>query len=47
MICTGQKFPDFDLPAVVNGKVSHVKLSDYKGKYLGMTSLYIIHIYCL
>lgn len=36
MTCVGQKFPEFNLPAVINKKISSTKLNDFKGKYLVM-----------
>lgn len=34
MSLVGQKAPDFELDAVVNGDFAQVKLSDYRGKYV-------------
>ena len=34
MIRVGQKAPDFEVPAYVNGEFSSVKLSDYLGKWV-------------
>ena len=34
MIRVGQKAPDFEVPAYLNGEFSSVKLSDYLGKWV-------------
>mgnify|MGYP001544492757 CR=1 FL=1 len=34
MIRVGQKAPDFEAPAYLNGEFSSVKLSDYLGKWV-------------
>lgn len=36
MIRVGQKAPDFDAPAYLNGDFSSVKLSDYLGKWVAL-----------
>lgn len=36
MNTTGNEFPDFALPAVIDMKIKNIQLSDFKKKYIGI-----------